>query len=315
MKHQDTNEFRTVRGNESGKNKVFLTVSAIAIALLAIVAAVMLSVIMNMKNGSDPTPSPETSDTVLAPPETTAPPVDMTSAPVDTTVSIIPGTDTTASAPSTDAPRTLPRKVNGKFTVCVDPGHGYDDHGAGSEFLGDIKESDITMIIANYVKEYLIGYGYEIVMTHEDNVPPPGTYGQYLFNPRTRIAYVNSNFDYDYYISIHCNSFQHEYVNGTRIYYYAPARTDNSVITSVAECMKAGIAAALPGSNVPTLHPLDAENVYYVCRYSKSLASLLVETGFVTNRSDAEKMLDDTWRKDMAKGIADGVHAYLSGIN
>ena len=140
-------------------------------------------------------------------------------------------------------------------------------------------------------------------------------HGQYLFNPRTRIAYANSNFDYDYYISVHCNSFSESYVNGTRIYYHAPSGANNSEITKVAENLKAGIAAAIPESKVPTLHPLDTADAYYVCRYAESLATMLVETGFVTNESDAKKMLDDNWKKAMAQGIANGIHSYITSLN
>lgn len=316
MRSYHTNEFKTVNGGSNNKNKVLLIVSAVIIALLAIAAAVMMSVIMNMNQNGTPPPSVITdTDDTSAPPEdyTTSAP-DTTAAP-ETTVSILPGNDTTAPTTSTSEPKKLPSKVDGKYTICIDPGHGYDDHGAGSEFLGDVRESEIVMDISNYLKDYLIELGYNVVMTHENNIPPAGTYGQYLFNFKTRIAYVNEKFDYDYYISIHCNSYPEEYVNGCRIYYHAPSGANNSVIAYVAECMKNGIASALPGSKTPTTHPMDTADAYYVCKHAKSLASLLIETGFVTNRSDAEKMLDDTWKKDMAKGMATGINTYLSGLN
>ena len=313
MKFQDTNEFNAPKKNNA--NKIFLSIAAVVFALLAIVVAVLISVAMNIRQTVDNPTSTEAPVETTLPPETTKAP-DTTA--TDTTVSIIPdpGTPINTGTTANDDPiKKPPMQVDGKFTVCVDPGHGYDDPGAVSDFLGDVTESEIVMGISQYLKDYLLSYGYKVVMTHEDNVPPAGTYGQYLFNPKTRIAYANSNFEYDYYISVHCNSYGQEYVSGTRIYYHAPSNKNNSEITTVAECLKAGIASVLNTAKTPSRHPLDTQDAYYVCRYAKSLATMLVETGFVTNKGDAEKMLDDQWRKDMAKGIADGIHAYLTGLN
>ncbi len=314
MNFHNTNEFGSVSSAGANKNKIIISVCAVFVAVLAIAAGIMLSVIMNTNSPETPVslPKNETTDTTASPSNETTSSPETTSG--DTAIPIIPGTDTTTTE-KTDTPKTPPVKVDGKFTICIDPGHGYDDPGAVSEYLGDVTESEIVMDISNYLKDILISYGYNIVMTHEDNTPPAGTYGQYLFNFKTRIAYANTNFDYDYYISVHCNSYPESYVNGTRIYYHAPSGANNSEVNTIAEYLKGGIAAALPAAKTPSLHPLDSNDAYYVTKHAESLASMLVETGFVTNPDDAAKMLDEEWKKTMAQGIADGIHAYLSSLN
>ena len=315
MRDQNTNEFTYVQSNRASAPNYFIVLLAILFAIVAIGAAIMLSIILN----TPPATPPVNTDTTQ-PNQTTAPDSSDTTVPADTTTPntqhiIIPPTNTTdTTTKKQDPPKNPPTGVNGKYTICIDPGHGYDDPGTFSDYLGTVTERDIVMDISNYLKDILVDYGFNIVMTHEDNIPPAGTYGQYLFNPRTRIAYANEKFDYDYYISVHCNSFQQSYVNGTRIYYHAPSGANNAEITKVAEHLKNGIGNAIPTSKTPSLHPLDTADAYYVCRYAESLATMLVETGFVTNESDAKKMLDENWKKAMAQGIADGINSYFSTL-
>ena len=52
-------------------------------------------------------------------------------------------------------------------TVLIDPGHGFDDVGCGSEFLGETWEKDLTLDMAKKLGALLTERGCTVLYTHE----------------------------------------------------------------------------------------------------------------------------------------------------
>lgn len=52
------------------------------------------------------------------------------------------------------------------------------------------------------------------------------------------------------------------------------------------------------------------ENAFYVIKYTEA-PSVLLETLFVSNQSDAEKLLDEEWLAAEAQGIAAGIKLFF----
>ena len=123
------------------------------------------------------------------------------------------------ATPSIGVSRIMPVVYEPKsFTVMIDPGHGFEDGGTGDKVLPDgILEKDINLAIANYLKEVLSTYGFQIVMTHDGNTFPQSvnTDNNNRFRPEERVAYANQH-DIDYYISIHVNSHTDPSASGAR---------------------------------------------------------------------------------------------------
>ncbi len=219
------------------------------------------------------------------------------------------GKVTTAPPTETIEPEREPSDKKG-ITICVDPGHGYEDGGTSSEFLGDVLEKDITLSVSKLVKKELESRGFDVVLTHDgENFPKaPNDDGNDRFKPQERAAYANSlGNSIDYYLSIHCNSFDTPDVTGLIVYYVDDAVKGTVGDTEIATVIKDTIAEDFSDYKV-SLNTFQ----YYVIRYTKVPASL-IELGFVTNESDAKKMLDEEWQKSMAASIADGLDAYYSG--
>lgn len=264
----------------------------ICAALLIITTVVLISVALHRSSHDDtslPADSTPPADTALNPAETTAVPPQTTA------------TETTA-----------PPAAEKKFTVCIDPGHGYDDPGASTEFLGQYTESDVTLAIGLKLRDKLLARGYDVVMTHDTNDIPAGTAPgeQYLFGLAKRTAYANEQ-DPDFYLSIHGDTFEDPNVQGARVYFQSITGQDNSSITAVAQCFVDALTVALTDAvKTPLLKEMVDENAYYVLR-NVNMPAVLVEIGFASNPTDAANMLNDAWQDRVAEALANGVdHAY-----
>lgn len=197
-------------------------------------------------------------------------------------------------------------------TVCVDPGHGFDDIGTSSAFLGETTENQITLSVALYLREALEELGFSVILTH-DGASFPLTAeddGNQVFSPQERVAYADT-LDIDFYISIHCDSYEADAsVHGARVYYSKGTKyTKKSA--RIAEQLSNAVQQAFPNDKKCTVRDMANSSAYYVIR-ENSVPSSLVEMGFVTNQADAEKMLDESWKKSFAVALADGIAAFFA---
>lgn len=208
----------------------------------------------------------------------------------------------------TEAPEPLPK--NG-YTICVDPGHGFDDPGTFNDFLGDLYEKDISLAVALNLKSHLELLGFTVVMTH-DGTSFPNTViddGNNKFRPEERVSYANSlGNTIDYYISLHCNDYaQDPEVRGTRIYYGDNVDAANQPHDDIAESLAAKLTEDFPDAKEPFI---DKGN-FYVIKYTH-IPSSLIEMGFVTNADDAADLTDPEWQDKFAKSLADGLNSYFT---
>ncbi len=204
------------------------------------------------------------------------------------------------------------KKQRNGITVCVDAGHGFDDIGTYSDYLGDITEKDITLPIALYLKEALEAEGITVIMTHDGESFPKTSVddGNKLFNPQERVAYADT-LNIDYFISIHCDSYASDSsVNGTRIYCSKGTKYSEDSVKA-AQMITDSINLAYPDAKKSVLREMSRKEAYYVIRETK-VPSALIEIGFVTNRTDATNMLNDAWRKGLAQSISDGIVCFFA---
>ncbi len=206
--------------------------------------------------------------------------------------------------------------LNSIPVICIDPGHGYDDPGTDSDFLGDKSEKDITLDISLRVGKLLSGYGYTVVYTREDDIiPEDGKKSEndlYLMSPYKREDILKS-FDYvNAFVSIHCNSYpQDPDIEGCIIYYYKDNSKNIDLFASdVAFSIEDSLNLKSGEDVLPSTVSLGYNDAYYVTKCS-FIPSLLVECGFITNENDAKNLLDPDWCQKMAEGIADGIKKFV----
>lgn len=104
------------------------------------------------------------------------------------------------------------------YDVVIDPGHGGEDGGAT---VGNDSEKQLTMEIANKVKDKLEESGYKVKLTREENQFTEADYFE-EYNVTgvdyTGRAVIPQEVHAKYLVSIHINSSTGKYVNGMEVY-------------------------------------------------------------------------------------------------
>jgi len=168
-------------------------------------------------------------------------------------------------------------------TVVIDAGHGgYDRGGIPGQ---RVSEKDMTLDVAQRLKNILSSSGYRVVMTRDSDVfIPLGT--------RTAIANENRN---AIFVSIHFNSATRRGADGIETYFYS---RDSLALASAIHHYVAG-GAPSPNRGV-------RRRGYFVLRRT-NIPAILVECGFLTNPTEASYVQNASYRQKLAEEIAAGI--------
>ncbi|MFI3208195.1 MAG: N-acetylmuramoyl-L-alanine amidase [Eubacteriales bacterium] len=188
-----------------------------------------------------------------------------------------------------------------KGRIVIDPGHGGAD--PGKVGINGALEKNINLVVSLLIREELQDRGYEVIMTREEDT---GTLADEAFNKEAdlaaRVETVNES-EPDLVVSIHQNSYTSESVKGPQVFYYS-----NSV--------EGQMAAQIIQEELWELDPDSirqiAENDSYYLLTRTSYTTVIVECGFLSNTSDAQKLIDPTYQQQLAETIVDGIERYLS---
>lgn len=184
-----------------------------------------------------------------------------------------------------------PSDVYDKILV-IDAGHGGKDAGALSEDE-QIYEKNINLGILLQLKELLDQENIKVYYTRtaDDTV---------FLRPRAALA---NSVDSDYFISIHCNTSEVTYPNGTEVLYY-----DNY----------------FKGVSAKSLADIFCEEIVNQCKLNKrglvlkqsgdifimdqaKVPTILIEVGYLSNHEDLNYLSKPEKQKEIAKGIYNGI--------
>ncbi|MBU0633276.1 N-acetylmuramoyl-L-alanine amidase [bacterium] len=225
-------------------------------------------------------------------------------------------------------------KNNKNKIIVIDPGHGGKDSGA----IGYRRyyEKNLVLSIAHELSSALKKRGYTVYMTRDKDV---------FVKLKDRTAYAN-NKDADLFISIHANavcSSKAEKACGLETYFLSPSRSARA--TSVAELENSADLSDMNGygkstflkfttnltriasnklaidlqrgmlGNLRKYHKdvVDAgvrEGPFWVL-VGAQMPAVLVEVGFITNPDEAKKLVNKTYERNLAYGLANGVERYF----
>ncbi|SDN56871.1 N-acetylmuramoyl-L-alanine amidase [Paenibacillus sp. yr247] len=190
------------------------------------------------------------------------------------------------------------------YKVVLDAGHGGSDSGAIG--INGLQEKYVNWDITQKVRNELIARGYEVILTRKDDS---------YWSLAQRVEFTNAE-QADLFVSIHANAHPNGKTNGTMVLYYDNAYPQEDYPAS--ETMK----KLTPYSKDLAQHVLDSllaaagtknlglvPSAVYVARMG-TIPSILVETAFLTQASDAALLASDSVRTKMALGIANGIAAY-----
>jgi N-acetylmuramoyl-L-alanine amidase len=227
----------------------------------------------------------------------------------------------------------LPAGMRRVHTVVVDPGHGGRDPGATG--IGGLHEKNVNLAIAKRLAKQLESRGFNVVLTRSKD--------QTLdLEERTAIAESAAG---DVFISIHANASRRPKTRGIEIYTLDEnherhslnvASRENGVPASKLDPLQRALArlrvdevgsksemlAGLVHASViegarksnRSLPDLGLKKGPFYVLFMSSMSSVLVETGFLTNKRDAKLLRNAKYQQELAEEIAKGIDEYRQQI-
>lgn len=183
-------------------------------------------------------------------------------------------------------------RIEAERVIIIDPGHGGMDGGC---VFGDIAEKDINRKIAYRVMQKLriMGYRVELARTGDDYI-----------DKTERVDMANGR-NARLYVSIHQNSCEDKSVAGIETWYDENDETSDSRRLAMLIQQETVKATGAQGRELVS----DPE----MCVTSKSaMPACLIETGFLSNKTEREKLASAEYRDQIAEGIANGIDLYLN---
>ena len=184
-----------------------------------------------------------------------------------------------------------------RITVVLDAGHGGKD--PGKVGTNGVLEKDINLKIAEKVKEYLELKEIEVIMTRENDEMCGDQNESKSENMKKRVDIINE-IKPDLAVSIHQNSYTDASVYGAQTFYYSESEEGKRA----AEIIQSNLL----DFDMENHRQAKANNNYYLLTKTK-VPTVIVECGFLSNPSEAEKLADEDYQDKISKVIVDGIES------
>jgi len=188
-----------------------------------------------------------------------------------------------------------------EITLVIDPGHGGKDPGNEARFSGHEDEKDLNLKIATYLGGYIEKYlqHVKVVYTRTDDSYP--TLDQ-------RVDKANG-INADYFISIHCNGNDNPNVRGTESIIHDMRST---VALDFAKKIERQFSRRAGRKSRGVKNKEDLHHSIQVLKYTK-MPSVLVECGFMTNRTEANYLNSTYGQEILASAIFRAFRSFIQG--
>ncbi len=190
-----------------------------------------------------------------------------------------------------------------KPVVVLDSGHGGFD--PGKIAVDGSLEKEINLQIARRVRRYLEASDVEVVMTRDGDTAlcSESDSNKKSADMRNRCRLINDASP-DLVVSIHQNSYHEESVKGAQVFYYKTSEHGRRL----AEILQKRFDYVLGDANTRTARANDS---YYLLLHVKS-PIVIVECGFLSNRSEAALLNTEEYQDRVAWTIHMGILEYLN---
>jgi N-acetylmuramoyl-L-alanine amidase len=268
-------------------------------------------------------------------------PTDKAVAPVNPQPPVAAAKPEPAPMPTESAPANLPPIPKGKraIVIAIDAGHGGEDPGALSPVKGQF-EKHVTLSIAKELQRQINaerGYRAELVRTGDYFIP---------LRKRTEIARKKGA---DLFVSIHADAAQNTSAFGASVFalsdrgatsetarwladsenqsdliggagnvslddkdkMLAGVLLDLSMTSSLSSSLNVGQKVLQNVGRVTPLHKRRVEQAGFMVLKSPDIPSILVETGFISNRNEAQKLSSASHQQALARSIQTGVRQFF----
>ena len=171
--------------------------------------------------------------------------------------------------------------------IFLDAGHSVGGGDAGAEGY-NLKEQDVTFDIVMLLAKKLSDVGFDIMVSRENAGDVLGTNASTSLSKRASLA---NTWGADVFISIHCNASTNNTANGTEVYTF----NTSSKALPLAKKIQSKIVEILGTTDRGT------KTANFAVLRGTSMPAVLVETAFISNKSDSDKL--KTRQADFADAI------------
>ena len=241
-------------------------------------------------------------------------------------------------APAVQAPPTAAeqQRVDRLVIVALDPGHGGEDPGA----IGPtgLREKDVVLSIARQLRDVLNAQrGLRVMLTRDADYFVP------LYERVRKARRVQA----DLFVSIHADAFFKPEARGASVFALsqkgassAAARwmaerenaadgvggvnvqvadaqvmrtlLDMSTAAQIKDSLKLGREVLGRIGKVGTLHKRDVEQAGFAVLKAPDIPSILVETAFISNPEEEDKLRDRDYQRQLVQALAAGIKRYFA---
>ncbi|WP_392566168.1 N-acetylmuramoyl-L-alanine amidase [Utexia brackfieldae] len=228
-----------------------------------------------------------------------------------------------------------PIKVDNRIVIMLDPGHGGEDPGAIGYYK--TKEKVIVLQIARRLRD---------LIKKEPNMKVYMTRNEDVFLPlKVRVAKART-LHADLFISIHADAFTSRQVKGSSVFalstrgasssaasYLAQTQNeadeiggvsrsgdqylDHTILdlvqkTTISNSLLLGEAILNHLKSVNPLHKKTVEQAGFAVLKAPDVPSVLVETAFISNPAEENRLRSANFQNQVAKSILNGIKSYLT---
>lgn len=187
-------------------------------------------------------------------------------------------------------------KLSDKTQVILDAGHGGID--VGKTGVNGEKEKDINLEMSKKIKRFLSDSNVTVKMTREGDERLADSQREDL-KARTDIMNGGALLA----VSIHQNSYRDPAVSGAQVFYY----TDSEEGRTAAGMIQAELNALAPDNE----KEIRANDSYYILKNTR-IPTVIVECGFLSSYTEAEKLADDEYQNRIAEAVSEGILQYIT---
>ena len=226
--------------------------------------------------------------------------------------------------------------VSRLVTIVVDAGHGGEDPGAKGR--GGSREKNVTLTIARRLKAIIDAEpNMRAVLTRD---------GDYFIPLQVRVQKAR-RVHADLFVSVHADAFVKPHARGSSVFalsergatstaakwlakrendadliggvnldvkdrYLAMTLADLSLTAQINDSLKLGKAVLSELGGVNALHKGDVEQAGFAVLKAPDIPSILVETAFISNPEEEQRLTDERYQDKLARAIMEGIKDYVA---
>ena len=188
------------------------------------------------------------------------------------------------------------------IVITIDPGHGGRDPGT---MYNSIKEKDLNLEISRALEKELTKNGAIVYMIRTSDIDLSSIYDSKkkrgdLYRRLLKIKENKSNL----YLSIHINWYQNSAHKGAEVLYNSINKNNKILADAIMNEFK---------TNQKSKREIKKTNLYMYKNIT--IPGVLIETGYLSNPTERRLLQSESYQKELAKSITNGVKNYLKAIN